>query len=161
MLKEGGEVQLGERHRVFLDVDVESKLRRNWLFYRPPWELWDDTLPLVEFEVKRLRDIFPKLGKARIFRSSGRGWLVKISANLEWKELEAILCESKAEHHGHRWFSILCKDDTLRVSEKPPIARDYYAYIRKVVDGKLQKVPIRLRKRLRDGVHKPYLVKII
>jgi len=151
----------GERHRVFLDIDVERRLSRNWLFYLPPWEPHDDTLALVEFEVKRLRSIFPSLGKAAIFRSSDHGWMVKFEARLKWEEVVAVMCESKGEHYGHRWFSILCEDSTLRVSEKPPITRSFYARVWREVDGKLQRMPILLRRKLVDGVHKPYLVKIV
>ena len=101
------------KHRLFIDGD-----ETNW-FMRSPSPLW--TSPeMVEIEAKRLMTMFPKLGKiAMIFRSDD-GWHLRFyQSRLSWSEMEAALCESRMEHHGHRVFSMLLEDDTIRVSKKP------------------------------------------
>lgn len=76
--------------------------------------------------------LFPLGRKAVIKRTSGSGWHLRFpQSRLTWAEMEAALCSSIVEHHGHRWFSMILEDDTLRVSEKP------------------------------DGTHRPYTAKIL
>jgi len=101
-----------ELHRLFLDGDETC-----W-FLRSPNPMWTDA-EMVEIEAKRLATS-PKLGNIAIILRSDNGWHLRFNrSSLTWPEMEACLCASKMEHHGHRHFSILLEDDTLRVSKKP------------------------------------------
>ena len=75
---------------------------------------------MVEIEAKRLMGLFPKLGNTALIFRTDNGWHLRFNkSRLTWPEMAAALCESKMEHHGHRHFSLLLKDDTIRVSKKP------------------------------------------
>lgn len=113
------------RHRLFIDADSDC-----WML-RQSNPLWDDGLEILEIEARRLMGLFPLGKKAVIKRSSGKGWHLRFpESRLTWPEMEAALCSSPLEHHGHRCFSMMLEDDTLRVSGK-------------------------------QGVHSPYIVRII
>ena len=102
-----------QKHRLFIDGDEQG-----W-FLRSHNPLWTDA-EMVKIEAKRLMWMFPKLGnRALIFRSDNGWHLLFTQSKLTWLEMVAALCESKIEHHGHRLFSILLEDDTIRVSKKP------------------------------------------
>lgn len=101
------------KHRLFIDGDEQG-----W-FLRSRDPLWTDA-EMVKIEAKRLLRMFPKLGVTALIFRSDNGWHVRFNqSRLTWPEMVAALCESKIEHHGHRLFSILLQDDTIRVSRKP------------------------------------------
>lgn len=76
-------------------------------------------LELVVLEVQRLQQLFPKLGRAVIRHSSECKYHIRFTGKVTWEEYEQVLCSSWLEHSGHRVFTLLCGDGTLRVSEKP------------------------------------------
>ncbi|GAI12729.1 unnamed protein product [marine sediment metagenome] len=104
---------------------------------RPPLTLggnplWDSGLEMIELEARRLMNLYPLGSKAVIKRTSDKGWHLRFpDSRLTWPEMEAILATIPIEHFGHRFFSMVTKDDTLRVGPKP------------------------------DGTHEPYTVKVI
>lgn len=99
--------------RLFIDADENS-----WLL-RSNNPLWTDA-EMVKIEAKRLLRMFPKLGDEALIMRSDKGWHLRFNqSRLTWPEMVTALCESKIEHHGHRLFSILLEDDTIRVSKKP------------------------------------------
>jgi hypothetical protein len=99
-------------NRSFLDYDAGQ----GWLWRTGP--LWDDLLELVEMEAKRLANIFP-LGHIAVIGRSDDGWHLRFpKARLTQKQEEAVMHESKS-HYGHKWFSTLVGDTTLRVSKTP------------------------------------------
>lgn len=114
------------KHRLAIDADDDC-----W-FLRSEDPLWTDT-EMLEIEARRLSFLFPKLGSvALLIRSSLNGWHLRFNkSRLTWPEMEAALCESKAEHFGHRLFSQLLKDDTIRVSRKP--SKPGKPYLRKII----------------------------
>lgn len=100
-------------HRLFIDADEQG-----W-FLRSDNPLWTDC-EMVRIEAKRLMGLFPKLGDTALIFRTDNGWHLRFNqSRLTWAEMVAALCESKIEHHGHRLFSMLLEDDTLRVSKKP------------------------------------------
>lgn len=101
------------RHRLFIDGDEYG-----W-FLHSQNALWTDC-EMVRIEAKRLMMMFPKLGDTALILRSDNGWHLRFNqSRLTWPEMVTALCESKIEHHGHRLFSILLEDDTIRVSKKP------------------------------------------
>ncbi len=117
-------------HRLFIDADEDC-----W-FLRSEDPLWTDVVEMLEIEARRLSFLFPKLGSvALLIRSSLNGWHLRFNkSRLSWPEMEAVLCESKAEHFGHRMFSQLLEDDTIRVSKKP--SKPIKPYLRKIINLK-------------------------
>ena len=100
-------------HRLFIDADEQG-----W-FLRSVNPLWTDA-EMVRIEAKRLLGLFPKLGDTALIFRTDNGWHLRFNkSRLTWPEMVAALCESKIEHHGHRRFSFLLEDDTIRVSKKP------------------------------------------
>ena len=101
------------KHHLFIDADEDS-----W-FLKSGNPLWTNA-EMVEIEARRLMGLFPKLRYMALIFRSDNGWhLIFNKSRLTWPEMVAALCESRIEHHGHRHFSILLADDTLRVSKKP------------------------------------------
>ncbi len=101
------------KHRLFIDGDESG-----W-FLRSHDPLWTDP-EMVSIEAKRLMQLFPKLGDTALILRSDNGWHLRFNqSRLTWPEMVAALCESKMEHHGHRHFSLLLEDDTIRISRKP------------------------------------------
>lgn len=101
------------RHRLFIDGDEQGWFLRS---YNP---LWTDP-EMVSIEARRLLTMFPKLGDTALIFRSDNGWHLRFNkSRLTWPEMIAALCESKIEHHGHRLFSLLIEDDTIRISRKP------------------------------------------
>lgn len=101
------------RHRLFLDGDEQG-----W-FLRSHDPLCTNA-EMISIEAKRLLRMFPKLGDVALIMRSDKGWHLRFNqSRLTWPEMVAALCESRIEHHGHRLFSILLEDDTIRVSKKP------------------------------------------
>jgi hypothetical protein len=76
-------------------------------------------LELARFEVLRLRNLFPRLGLCTIRRSSEESYHLYFEGEIAWHEFENVLAACWLEHHGHRAFTLLCEDGTLRISEKP------------------------------------------
>jgi len=117
-----------ELNRLFLDIDVPMGKPREfykWVFgfYVP--KRWIDfnfseLLELVEFDVRRLMWMFPRLGKrVLIYRSSWTGFHVVFpDAKLTFTEVEAIQKASFFCHEGYRFFCRLVQDETLRVGER-------------------------------------------
>lgn len=100
-------------HRLFLDGD-----EYNW-FLHSLNPLWTDC-EMVVIEAERLLRMLPKLGGTALIFRSDNGWHIRFThSKLTWPEMEAALCQSKMEHHGHRVFSMMLEDDTIRVSRKP------------------------------------------
>lgn len=98
--------------RTFLDYDSG----RGWLWRLPP--LWDDLLDLVRMEAVRLGKMFP-LGPIAVIMRSDNGWHLRFpKARLAREEEESVMWASMS-HFGHKWFSCLVKDTTLRASKKP------------------------------------------
>lgn len=101
------------QHRLLIDGDEKS-----W-FTRTRNPLWT-TSEVAEIDAKRLLRMIPKLGALAVIFRSDDGWHLHFPfSSLTWAEMEAALTESKIEHHGHRAFSMMLKDDTIRVSAKP------------------------------------------
>lgn len=99
--------------RVFLDYDDNS----SW-FMRERNPLWSSTLELIRIEAKRLANLFPLGNKAIILRSDNGFHLRFPKARLSRDEEESVMWVSKS-HYGHKCFSSLVEDTTLRVSRKP------------------------------------------
>lgn len=98
--------------RSFLDYDS----RIGWLWRTGP--MWDDLLDLVRMEAMRLGTMFP-LGNIAVIMRSDNGWHLRFpKARLTQEQEESVMWASMS-HFGHKWFSCLVKDTTLRVSRKP------------------------------------------
>lgn len=124
------------RHRLAIDADEDC-----WFLRSSDDPLWTDT-EMLEIEARRLCFLFPKLGnEVLLIRSSLNGWHLRFNkSRLTWPEMEAALCASKVEHFGHKMFSQLLKDDTIRVSRKP--GKPVKPYLRKII--KIKKSGIRI-----------------
>jgi len=69
-------------------------------------------------EAVRLGKMFP-LGSIAVIMRSDNGWHLKFpKAHLTRDEEETVMWASMS-HFGHKWFSCLVKDTTLRASKKP------------------------------------------
>lgn len=98
--------------RLFLEYDSG----KDWIWRTTP--LWDDLLELVRMEARRLSSMYP-LGDIAVIMRSDNGWHLRFpQAKLTRDEEESVMWTSLS-HFGHKWFSCLVKDTTLRVSEKP------------------------------------------
>lgn len=105
--------------RLFLDYDSSPYLAEQWFLYSPKRDIWETNKELIRMEIRRLRLLCPKLGKAVIQRTSDKGnYQVRFkSCDLTREEMEALMIESLS-HRGHVYFSLLIGDSTLRVSGK-------------------------------------------
>lgn len=118
----------------FADYDGAPHLNRGWFTYTYKRHIWERNLEMVEIDAKRLMQLCPKLGsKALIYKSSPHGsyHIIFPDARLSWQEVEALIAEAKC-HRGYKRFSLLLKDQTIRISPKP-----------------------------KTHIHAPYLVKIL
>ena len=121
------------KYRLFLDYDETTSRKKDWYMYNPKHSS-RSRLEMVIADVKRLQSLCPKLGKALIYRSSDRGFHVVFpDSSLTWPEVEALLIESRC-HEGYKRFSLLIKDQTLRVSPKPK-SRIPAPYLVKIVEA--------------------------
>jgi hypothetical protein len=82
-------------------------------------DLDDCDLELARFEVLRLRNLFPRLGLCTIRHSSEESHHLYFEGEITQDEFENVLVACWLEHYGHRTFTLLCGDGTLRVSKKP------------------------------------------
>jgi hypothetical protein len=99
-------------NRLFLDYDSGE----GWLWRTDP--LWDNSLELVRVEAKRLSSMYP-LGDLAVIMRSDNGYHLRFPHAHLTKEEEESVMWSSLSHYGHKWFSSLMKDTTLRVSVKP------------------------------------------
>lgn len=100
-------------YRLFVDVDWGD----TWL-WRTPNPLWDNLLPLVRMEARRLAGLYP-LGDLAVIERSDDGWHIKFTqAKLSKDEEETLMIMSRG-HRGHVHFSLLMHDSTLRWDAKP------------------------------------------
>lgn len=114
-----------EQNRLFLDYDSSE----GWLWRTDP--LWDDLIDLIRMEAKRLARMFP-LGNIAVIKRSDNGWHLKFpQASLTEEEMESIMWASLS-HFGHKWFTCLVEDATLRV-EKKPRKNSHEPYLKEVM----------------------------
>lgn len=114
----------------FLDIDESCK---DWYYYRRKHANSRTCQDLVELEAKRMMNLCPKLGDtALIYRSSNNGWhIIYPKARLTWKEVETLLSLARC-HNGYKYFSLLVKDQTVRVSPKYK-SKIHAPYLSKIV----------------------------
>lgn len=112
-------------NRLFLDIDSG----KGFLWRVPP--LWDDLLDLVRMEAIRLSQMYP-LGHIAVIMRSDNGWFIRYPhAHLTKAEEESVMWTSMT-HYGHRWFSSLIHDSTLRASKKP-YKQSHKPFLREVI----------------------------
>lgn len=112
-------------NRLFLDYDS----RMGWLWRTDP--LWDNLIDLIRMEAKRLARMFP-LGDIAVIKRSDNGWHLKFpQASLTEEEMESVMWASLS-HFGHKWFTCLVEDSTLRVGKKPR-KNSHEPYLREVM----------------------------
>ncbi len=113
-------------NRLFLDLDTgEGWLWNPWLrvpIWKDGWlwdtnPLWDDLLPLVRMEAKRLGGMYP-LGNIAIINRSDDGYHIKYPQARLSKDEELAIMWASMGHRGHIMFSQAVQDTTIRVSKK-------------------------------------------
>lgn len=114
------------KNRLFLDLDTgDGWLWKPWLrvpIWKDGWiwstnPLWDDLLPLVRMEARRLAGLYP-LGDIAVIKRSDDGWHLVFSKAKLTKDEEIAIMWASMGHRGHIAFSQTVRDTTIRVSKK-------------------------------------------
>lgn len=121
---------MDRKNSLLLDIDSGE----GFLWRVPP--MWDDLLDLVRMEARRLSSMYP-LGDIAVIMRSDNGWYIMFPhAELTKEEEESIMWASMS-HYGHRWFSALIHDTTLRVSKKDE-KNSHEPFLREIIElGKI------------------------
>jgi len=115
-----------DKYRLFIDVDEDSR----WI-WRLEDPLWDNLLPLIRMEARRLAGLYP-LGDTAVIHRSDHGWHIQFTKAKLTKETEKTLMTTTLGHHGHIHFSLKIGDTAIRWS-KTPLPGSHKPYLREVM----------------------------